>query len=309
MPSSIRALGCNGRTFAQPREIAACPVSAPRQSAPAGGVTVTSSTAMPGRATIAIREARDILGLHHLRCDRSRAGRPRSACRSRPAAAWSRGCRSGRASSASTRIEAELAGLRRGVAGAVGERAMRDVRADHDDVARAARLHPSQRLAARTAACRRCGRRASRAGRCADALITGPNVPTPAEHTTMSSSGSSREPALDLGLVGDVEPRMRRPARARAASSGPWSKRRPVRQHRRRPRPRVPAAHAAPIPLEPPVTIANLPRSRFTHATVAQARASQRVEVARARARRPSRALARSLLACCRVAAAAAGRS
>ena len=97
-----------------------------------------------------------------------------------------------------------------------------------------------------------------------DALTIGANVPVPAEHTTMSSSGSSREPRLDLGLVGDVEVRARRPRRAPAPARGPARTAARTRAPPRLPRRALGAGGADAA--EPPVTIANLPRRRFTHA-------------------------------------------
>ena len=124
----------------------------------------------------------------------------------------------------------------------------------------ALRLHAAQRLA-------RAQQRADdvdlehRAEIGDRALTIGANVPMPAEHTTMSSVGQLGEPRLDLGLVGDVEVGVAdlaelgslyvaaRIARPHASTAAPSSARA--------------CAHAAPIPLDPPVTIANLPSSRF----------------------------------------------
>ena len=89
---------------------------------------------MPGRATIETRKPATSAGLHHLRAieagavipDRriGRAGEQRrdaDVVRPRLGGEHAR--------------DAELAHLRRGVAGALGERLMRRMRADHHDVA------------------------------------------------------------------------------------------------------------------------------------------------------------------------------
>ena len=87
--------------------------------------------------------------------------------------------------------------------------------------------------------------------------------------------GQLGEPRLDLGLVGDVEVRLATSPSAGGCDRTGWN-RRPVASTPP-PSSASASAHAAPMPLEPPVTIANLPSSRFTAGSILGARDGRRL--------------------------------
>ena len=176
-------------------------------STPAGGVTTTSSTAIPGRATIETRNPATSAGFIIFVRIEARAVIPNRRVG---------GAREERRDPDVERPrlggqhahEAELPGLRRGIRRAVGEPVVGRVRADHDDVTAPARLHPPERLA-------RARERAGHVDLEHLAQIAARRVDHRSERAGAGRAHEDVElrqradPLGDLGLVGDVEVRER----------------------------------------------------------------------------------------------------